>query len=54
MSMGCRFGQGYLLAMPMTPPQAETLARTRSRLFPGLPHQTPGSGTTRMSLPAAG
>jgi EAL domain-containing protein (putative c-di-GMP-specific phosphodiesterase class I) len=33
--MGCHYGQGYLLARPMPPEQAEELART------GLPAATP-------------
>jgi len=38
-SMGCQFGQGYLLAMPMPAGQAETLARVGSHLVPSLPRQ---------------
>ncbi len=38
-AMGCQFGQGYLLAMPMAAHQAETLVRIGSRLVPGLPRQ---------------
>jgi diguanylate cyclase (GGDEF)-like protein/PAS domain S-box-containing protein len=38
-TMGCQFGQGYLLAKPMAARQAEMLVRTGSRLVPGLPHQ---------------
>jgi EAL domain-containing protein (putative c-di-GMP-specific phosphodiesterase class I) len=38
-SMGCQFGQGYLLAMPMPAGQAETLARIGSHLVPSLPRQ---------------
>jgi diguanylate cyclase (GGDEF)-like protein/PAS domain S-box-containing protein len=40
-SMGCRFGQGYLLAMPMAAHQAEPLVRIGSRLMPSLPRQVP-------------
>ena len=40
-SMGCQFGQGYLLAMPMPASQAETLARIESHLVPSLPRQAP-------------
>ncbi|MGD0066974.1 MAG: EAL domain-containing protein [Streptosporangiaceae bacterium] len=36
-SMGCRFGQGYLLAMPVEAGQAEALVRTGRRLIPELP-----------------
>jgi EAL domain-containing protein (putative c-di-GMP-specific phosphodiesterase class I) len=53
-SMGCHYGQGYLLAMPLTAQQAETLARTGSRVPPSLPNQASGPGTSRLSLPAAG
>jgi diguanylate cyclase (GGDEF)-like protein/PAS domain S-box-containing protein len=38
-SMGCQFGQGYLLAMPMPAGQAETLVRVGSHLVPSLPRQ---------------
>ncbi len=44
-SMGCQFGQGYLLAMPMPPGQAETLARIGAHLVPSLPRQA-SSGVT--------
>jgi diguanylate cyclase (GGDEF)-like protein/PAS domain S-box-containing protein len=44
-SMGCQLGQGYLLAMPMPPGQAETLARTGTHLVPSLPRQA-SSGVT--------
>jgi EAL domain-containing protein (putative c-di-GMP-specific phosphodiesterase class I) len=40
-SMGCQFGQGYLLAMPMPAGQAETLARIGSHLVPSLPQGSP-------------
>ena len=58
-SMGCQFGQGYLLAMPMEAGQAERLARTGSRLIPRLPRQvaepaTPEPGTRESTLPAQG
>jgi EAL domain-containing protein (putative c-di-GMP-specific phosphodiesterase class I) len=44
-SMGCQFGQGYLLAMPMPAGQAETLARIGAHLAPSLPRQA-SSGMT--------
>jgi diguanylate cyclase (GGDEF)-like protein/PAS domain S-box-containing protein len=50
-AMGCQFGQGYLLAMPMPAQQAETLARIGSRLMPSLPHQVPEPRTTRPTHP---
>jgi len=43
-SMGCQFGQGYLLAMPMAANQAETLVRIGSHLVPSLPRQAPEPG----------
>ncbi len=36
-SMDCQFGQGYLLAMPVTADQAEALVRVGRRLVPELP-----------------
>jgi len=42
--MGCQFGQGYLLAMPMAANQAETLVRIGSQLVPSLPRQAPEPG----------
>ena len=33
--MGCQFGQGYLLAMPMTPEEAETLISIGRAVVPG-------------------
>ena len=36
-SMGCRFGQGYLLAMPVPADQAEALVRIGRSLVPELP-----------------
>jgi diguanylate cyclase (GGDEF)-like protein/PAS domain S-box-containing protein len=50
-SMGCRFGQGYLLAMPMGAHQAETLARVGSHQFPRLPRQVSEPWTTKPTLP---
>ena len=49
-SMGCQFGQGYLLAMPMEARRAETLARIGSRAFPSLPRQAPESATAGQAL----
>jgi diguanylate cyclase (GGDEF)-like protein/PAS domain S-box-containing protein len=50
-SMGCHFGQGYLLAMPMGAHQAETLARVGSHQFPRLPRQVSEPWTTKPTLP---
>jgi EAL domain-containing protein (putative c-di-GMP-specific phosphodiesterase class I) len=36
-SMDCQFGQGYLLAMPVTADQAEALVRVGRSLVPELP-----------------
>src|SRR5262249_52437565 len=36
-AMGCRYGQGYLLAMPMPPEQAESLALIGRPVVTGLP-----------------
>ena len=51
-SMGCQFGQGYLLAMPMAAHQAETLARIGPRLAPRLPRLASESHTAKPTLPA--
>jgi diguanylate cyclase (GGDEF)-like protein/PAS domain S-box-containing protein len=51
-AMGCRFGQGYLLARPMAAYQAQTLVRIGSRLMPGLPRQVPEPRTTEPAQPA--
>ena len=51
-SMGCQFGQGYLVAMPMAAKQAETLARIGSHQVPSLPRQAPGA--VKPTLPAPG
>jgi diguanylate cyclase (GGDEF)-like protein/PAS domain S-box-containing protein len=51
-SMGCQFGQGYLLAMPMAAHQAETLARIGSHQAPRLPRQVPEPRETKPTLPA--
>jgi diguanylate cyclase (GGDEF)-like protein/PAS domain S-box-containing protein len=53
-SMGCQFGQGYLLAMPMDAQRAETLARIGPRTFPSLPRQSPEPGTPRSALTTPG
>jgi EAL domain-containing protein (putative c-di-GMP-specific phosphodiesterase class I) len=50
-SMGCQFGQGYLLAMPMPASQAQTLARVGSRLVPGLPRQAPDAAKPTLQAP---
>ena len=46
-SMGCRFGQGYLLAMPMAAHQAETLARTGPIWLPSCPARCPSPAPSR-------
>ncbi len=38
-SMGCQFGQGYLLAMPVEADQAEALVRIGRGLVPELPRE---------------
>ena len=53
-SMGCHFGQGYLLAMPMDAHRAEALARIGSHTFPSLPRQALAPGTARPALPTPG
>ena len=35
--MGCQFGQGYLLAMPVEADQAEALVRIGHGLVPSFP-----------------
>jgi diguanylate cyclase (GGDEF)-like protein/PAS domain S-box-containing protein len=50
-AMGCQFGQGYLLAMPMAAHQAETLVRIGSRLLPSRPRQVPEPRTTEPAQP---
>jgi EAL domain-containing protein (putative c-di-GMP-specific phosphodiesterase class I) len=44
-SMGCQFGQGYLLAMPLGAHQAEALARIGHKLVPSLPRMSPSPAT---------
>jgi EAL domain-containing protein (putative c-di-GMP-specific phosphodiesterase class I) len=39
-SMGCRFGQGCLLAMPVEAGQAEALVLLGRSLIPELPHMS--------------
>jgi diguanylate cyclase (GGDEF)-like protein/PAS domain S-box-containing protein len=53
-SMGCRFGQGYLLAMPVEAGQAETFVRMRRTLIPELPRISPdhGARARRVGEPA--
>jgi diguanylate cyclase (GGDEF)-like protein/PAS domain S-box-containing protein len=51
-AMGCQFGQGYLLAMPMAAHQAQTLVRTGSRLVPSLPREVPEPRTPDRHQPA--
>jgi diguanylate cyclase (GGDEF)-like protein/PAS domain S-box-containing protein len=58
MGMGCRFGQGYLLAMPMEWRAAEVLLRsgrplTREESRRGAPWQLPLLGDTGHCLPRA-
>ena len=53
-SMGCQFGQGYLLAMPMEAHRAEALARIGSHTFPSLPRQALGPPAARPALPTPG
>jgi diguanylate cyclase (GGDEF)-like protein/PAS domain S-box-containing protein len=53
-SMGCQFGQGYLLAMPMEARRAEALARIGSHTFPSLPRQAPEPETARPVSPTPG
>ncbi len=52
-AMGCQFGQGYLLARPMTAHQAETLVRIGSRPVPVLPRQVPELRTTTPAEPTS-
>jgi diguanylate cyclase (GGDEF)-like protein/PAS domain S-box-containing protein len=53
-SMGCQFGQGYLLAMPMEANRAQALARIGPRAFPSLPRQASQPETARSALPTPG
>jgi EAL domain-containing protein (putative c-di-GMP-specific phosphodiesterase class I) len=52
-AMGCQFGQGYLLAMPMPAYQAEALVRIGSHLVPSLPRQVPEPRTTEPAQPTS-
>jgi len=40
-SMGCHYGQGYLLAMPLTAQEAQTMTRIGLHQAPALPHRAP-------------
>jgi EAL domain-containing protein (putative c-di-GMP-specific phosphodiesterase class I) len=40
-AMGCQYGQGYLLAMPVAADQAETLVRLGHGPVPELPRVSP-------------
>jgi diguanylate cyclase (GGDEF)-like protein len=52
-SMGCQFGQGYLLAMPMGASQAEALARIGHKLIPSLPRTgSPSAAGTESLTPS--
>jgi diguanylate cyclase (GGDEF)-like protein len=53
-AMGCEFGQGYLLAMPMTAKQAEALARISAHPAPALPRQANQAEPTRPALGSPG
>jgi diguanylate cyclase (GGDEF)-like protein/PAS domain S-box-containing protein len=46
-SMGCRYGQGYLLAVPMPADEAEALLRVGRGLVPQLPGSRLGHGGRR-------
>ena len=48
--MGCEFGQGYLLAMPMPASRAQSIARIGSRLVPRLPPRVPEPGTIKPTV----
>jgi EAL domain-containing protein (putative c-di-GMP-specific phosphodiesterase class I) len=45
-SMGCQYGQGYLLAMPLGANQAEALARIGHKLVPKLPRTSSAPADT--------
>ena len=53
-SMGCRYGQGYLLAVPMPADEAEALLRVGRGLVPQLPGSRLGPGAPRRPRARAG
>jgi diguanylate cyclase (GGDEF)-like protein/PAS domain S-box-containing protein len=53
-SMGCRYGQGYLLAVPMPADEAEALLRVGHGLVPQLPGSRLGPGRRPRSRASSG
>jgi diguanylate cyclase (GGDEF)-like protein/PAS domain S-box-containing protein len=53
-SMGCQFGQGYLLAIPATADEAEALVRIGRSLVPELPNVLPAQRASAASVRATG